>query len=469
MMAGGIVTNTNQSASFTRLQARDATLGIDAVYFNPAGLTLLPNNGLFISLNNQTLGQTRTITSDYSYLNNSEYLGNVSAPFFPGIYAAYKMNKFAFSFGFNPIGGGGGGVYEDGVPSFEYDISDLVPVVHSNLLPLDQAIEDMTGTNPGFSNVTGYRNNVNFEGTSVYFGYQANISYAINDLISVAIGGRYVSAKDTYTGYISDIEINTQVAGYQAPGDYFRLVAETPGLDATTVATLQGTAVYLDALTADRDVDVEETASGFTPIISLNIKPSDKLNFALKYEHQTNLEFTTKVNGGKDGGGLYTDGEKYRHDIPSQIVVGATFNPIEKLMLSAGFHYYLDQQADWEGRQDSLDGNSYEIAVGAEYSLSEKLLVSAGYLFTKSGATEAYQSDLSFSLPSSSFGGGFCYNINSMFAVNLAGSYTVYQEGEKNFSHRVANSTVYVPVKETYIKPVWIVAVGLDIKFGAGK
>lgn len=34
--AGGIVTNTNQSAMFIRMQARDATLGIDATYFNPA-------------------------------------------------------------------------------------------------------------------------------------------------------------------------------------------------------------------------------------------------------------------------------------------------------------------------------------------------------------------------------------------------------------------------------------------------
>ena len=97
LFAGGIVTNTNQSAMFTRLQSRDATLGIDAVYFNPAGLTLLPNNGFFFSLSNQTIGQTRSIKSNYTYLNNGDYEGEVSAPFFPSIYAAYKMDKLAFN------------------------------------------------------------------------------------------------------------------------------------------------------------------------------------------------------------------------------------------------------------------------------------------------------------------------------------------------------------------------------------
>ena len=41
LLAGGLVSNNNQSAMFTRLQNRNASTGIDAVYFNPAGLTKL--------------------------------------------------------------------------------------------------------------------------------------------------------------------------------------------------------------------------------------------------------------------------------------------------------------------------------------------------------------------------------------------------------------------------------------------
>ena len=60
LFAGGLVTNTNQSAMFTRLQNRNASTGIDAVYYNPAGLTRL-GDGFYVSINNQTIGQTKTI------------------------------------------------------------------------------------------------------------------------------------------------------------------------------------------------------------------------------------------------------------------------------------------------------------------------------------------------------------------------------------------------------------------------
>ena len=46
--AGGILTNTNQSAQFVRMLSRNASTQIDAVYFNPAGLTNM-KDGLHFS------------------------------------------------------------------------------------------------------------------------------------------------------------------------------------------------------------------------------------------------------------------------------------------------------------------------------------------------------------------------------------------------------------------------------------
>ena len=105
--AGGIMTNTNQSASYIRMLDRDASMGIDAVYYNPAGLTSLAD-GFHFSLNNQSVIQTRNINNALPILNQNEFKGTVSAPLFPSVYAAYKTGKLAFSFGFNPVGGGGG-------------------------------------------------------------------------------------------------------------------------------------------------------------------------------------------------------------------------------------------------------------------------------------------------------------------------------------------------------------------------
>lgn len=505
MYAGGILTNTNQSAMFTRMQARDATIGIDAAYYNPAGISFLPNDGLYLSLNNQTLGQTRTIGSNYSNLNQSEYIGNISVPFFPGLYAAYKTGSLSFSVGFNPIGGGGGGVYDDGIPYFEYDISDLATITGADSYSVDAY----------------------FEGSSVYFGYQANISYQINDMISVAAGVRYIDAKESYNGYLKGIALDfggTSVAastyftnastsasgaatslGAISDAGYGTLTfaqAEIAGiitaeqraqlegglsqmgLDPSALNIAQSEAAYSTAsaesaaassILADQEAEYEKSASGITPIISVNLKLSEKLNIALKYEHKTALEFTNSTTKDlttgyeTDGTAItqFPDGEKTNLDIPAQIVVGATYKPIEKLMLTGGIHYYFDKNANWDGNEDNVDANLYEFAFGAEYTLSDKIRCSAGYLNTTTGVNEDFQDGLSYSLSSNSIGAGLAYNFNPMIELNLGGSYTMYTEGQKSFIQE--SNLGDIPTTETYNKDVWVIAVGLNLNFSASK
>jgi len=89
MVFGGINTNTNQSASWVRMLIRSASTDIDAVYYNPAGLSKL-SDGFHISLNNQYITQSKTVTNDYMFLNGTpvDFDGEVKAPIFPGVYAA---------------------------------------------------------------------------------------------------------------------------------------------------------------------------------------------------------------------------------------------------------------------------------------------------------------------------------------------------------------------------------------------
>ena len=192
LLAGGLVTNTNQSAMFTRLQNRNASTSIDAAYFNPAGVTKL-GDGFFVSVNNQTITQTQTVISTNQFLAGQpkKYVGNVSAPIFPGVYVAYNTGRFSLSAGFNPIGGGGGAEYKTGLPSFEMMVANIVPSLASQGIP-----------------TTAYSADIYFKGSSVYFGYQANVGYKINDMLSVAAGVRFVSATNKYSGYLKNISIN---------------------------------------------------------------------------------------------------------------------------------------------------------------------------------------------------------------------------------------------------------------------
>ncbi|MGM0407619.1 MAG: OmpP1/FadL family transporter, partial [Bacteroidota bacterium] len=492
---------------------------IDAVFFNPAGLTKL-SDGFHFSLNNQYILQNKYVTSDYPYLTGSpvEYQGEVSVPLFPGIYGAYKKGKFAISLGINPVGGGGSATFDNGLPSFEIPVSDLVPTLQAQGQP-----------------VTTYGLNSYFEGSSVYWGYQLGASYAFNDMFSAYLGVRYVSAKNTYNGYLKDITIT--LGGTETPAaDYFSATAASlqplnDGLyslydggagsytldqayaasiiDETTYTQLSGglTAVGLDpsevtieqgynavnqsyngarraayVLDDQDNVDVEQTGSGFAPIIGVNISPNNKLNIGLKYEFKTKIEIennTTKdfiidYNPVTDvATGMFPDGEKIRNDMPAMFSAGFDYQITEKLTVASGFHMYFDKNANYGKKlngvyvdnDEVIDRNSTEFALGIEYNISEKLLLSIGYLNTQTGVTEDYQTDLSYSNHSNSIGFGGGYAIKPGINLNVGVGYTIYNDARKIYNETNALGQV-ITTTEEYDKDNLFVALGLDFKFG---
>lgn len=472
LFAGGLVTNTNQSAAWARTMTRYGTYGIDAVYFNPAGLSQL-KNGFHFSLSNQTITQTRQITSDYQFLSPTPktYEAELMAPIFPSIYAAYKMDKWAFSGGFNIIGGGGTADFQTGLPTFEVPVSSLVPMLYSSLEPLDMSIEGATGWDPGFRNVAGYDMNAAFNGSSMYMGIQAGATYAINDMISVAIGGRYVIANNSYEGSLTGVVVDAPYGGIQPPGDYLRRVATTlgtlppsPEMDAA-ITGLNNNAAGLDAMTADAEVDAIQKGSGFTPIIGVNLHFSDMLNVAVKYEHHTKIELTNDTE--VDGVGMFPDGEKVRADLPSQFTVGAQVKPLKNLTASLGMNYYLDKSAYYgdtneAGEQidneNSIDENGYTWAASLEYKIIKMLGVSAGYTSGNNGVNDNYQSGLSYGLKSRTYGGGFFVEVGEMLTFNAAINFTKYDD----YSETLNNIVDYT---DTYAKETMILAFGVDFSF----
>jgi long-chain fatty acid transport protein len=529
LLAGGLVTNNNQSAMFTRLQNRNASTGIDAVYFNPAGLTKL-GNGFFVSVNNQTITQTQKVKSNYPYLTGTpkQYVGDVSAPIFPGIYVVYNTGKLSLSAGFNPIGGGGGAKYKTGLPSFEMSVADIVPGLASESIPTTQ-----------------YSADIYFKGSSMYLGYQANIGYKINDMISVAVGARLVSTTNKYSGYLRNISINPNYpafgpsfnGGMVLASDFFTAGATTlsalsagatafvTGLQpivtagaggtplssgtavglstaqvgqiqqllgaagltpaqigAVTIAQAQG-ALSLAAPafaskaavmttnaagTQNIDVNATESGTGITPILSANFSPTENLDIAVKYEFKTKINLKTKVTN-NEGGGIFVDGKELVGDMPAMLSFGIDYKPIKKLLLSASFNTYFDKNVDYDGDPNininEIDKNFLEYGLGVEYGLTEKLRLSAGWSHTSTGVNLNYQSDQSFSTNTNSIGAGFGYRITQMIDLNLAYQRAFYNEGSKTYDH-LLGGIVPVSLTETYNKSTWMVALGLDFYFG---
>jgi len=119
--AEGLVTRTNQSASWVRLPSRNASTSIDAVFYNPAGLTKI-DNGFHLSVSNQSIFSSGVILNDYSGpggtygLNNNSYKWKSNEALSPQIYGVYKHENISLSFGYNTITGKGKRTFSTGLP-----------------------------------------------------------------------------------------------------------------------------------------------------------------------------------------------------------------------------------------------------------------------------------------------------------------------------------------------------------------
>jgi long-subunit fatty acid transport protein len=531
IFAGGLKTNTNQSAAWSRMLIRDASIEIDAVYFNPAGLVKL-QDGFHISLSNQSIFQTQTINSTYP-MNTSEFIGDVSAPFFPSLYLAYKTGRWAFSAGLNVIGGGGGAKFDKGVPMMEIPIASLVPSLSS-------------------VGVTGYSVDMSFEGRSVYWGIQAGASFAVTDNISLFAGARYVMAKNTYTGYLKNVMVTTP-AGELPPDTYvqglsdqaaagavsanaggdavqpiidggggtytltqlldFGFITEAEkaqlegGLlqlgftqeqvDAMSAQELQGSyytaatgltetsqylaqqAAYLGIVTADQDADITQKGSGITPIVGANFSFLEgDLNIGAKYEFKTKLELKNSTPEGKgfitgvDETGkpteMFPNDSTTHADMPAMLSVGVDYRIIDPLLISVGYHAYFDKQTEQakqaeDAGQPEIDKNFFEVGLGLQYDINESFLVSLGFLHANTGVNQQYQSDLSFSLTSNTFGLGGAWKINDMFMLQLGGYYVTYDKSSYTYPNPNDAPGTY---ENSYLKSTWAISLGLDIAIG---
>ncbi len=417
VFGGGIVTNSNQSAEYMRTLNRNASTGLDAAYYNPAGLTQLAD-GFYAYVSNQTIFQTRTIESSSAALSqvgfplHNEYVGETTVLLYPNIYLIHKMDKLAFAGGLTVIGGGGTATYDDGLASFE-------------ALSVGLANAGLGGLDLG---VLGYDLDAEFDGASTYLGFQGEVAYEVNEMISVAVGARYVTATNVYEGTLSSVSFDTYSLTYG----------------------VQGPTVPYD----DVEVDVEQTGTAITPIIGLNLIPAEGVNIGFRYEHLTPLELENSTT--TDGTGMFADGAKTQADLPATVAAGVSFQASDAVSVEGSLTYYMNTGADWDGREDNVE-NGFEAGAALAFAASDVLTVSGGVLYTSSGAQDDYQTDQSYSLDAFSVAAGVEYKVNDSMTVNVGVFDAIYSEGER------AASAAY-PIMDTFNKTSLGVAIGIGYR-----
>ena len=473
--AGGILTNTNQSIDFLRNPARDAAIGLDGVYSNPAGVAFLPE-GFHLGFNWQYAHQTRTITSTNPVfalgrknrgLTQKTFEGVADAPCIPSVQAAYNKGNWSMQFNFSVPGGGGSCEFADGLGSFE----SVVGSIANMLQPFGATGYDMDGY---------------MQGRNYYFGFQLGAAYKITPDLSVYGGLRLLYGTATYKAKISNIMVNTAggyvdfgsflqgaettidggisqvnagIAQYEAAG------APVPAELIAKKTQLEGTKQSLNALQKySQGVNLlcNQSSVGVAPIIGIDYKVG-RFNFAAKYEAKTQIRMLNEstVNEASEIAAVnkFRDGEKIDEDSPAQLAVGAMWSPVDKVRLNLGYHHFYDTKARWYGNtQDLLDGGTNEYLGGVEWDVTDRLTISGGGQFTRYQLTDAYMNDMSFVVNSSSVGFGFNYKVSDQVTLKAAYFQTNYEDYDRVTSKEPL-------VSDSFTRTNRVLGIGCDLTF----
>lgn len=484
--AGGLLTNTNQHVAFNRMMSREASIGIDGVYYNPAGVVFM-GEGSHLAINWQAAWQTRTINNDYKLFTNNvnnpttprDFKGKAVAPVIPSFQYAYNKGRWSLQGNFALTGGGGKCTFDNGLGSFEKIVSETAMGAIGLAGAIDYAankilipgsinpdgtinkdkFKPMFTSDKAFGNKGDYSFNSYMHGRQYYFGLSAGAAYKVNDNFSVYAGLRGIYATCNYYGYVEDIKVGNMPL-YQV-------------LDPSKENS------------ANIELSCDQSGFGFTPMLAVDYK-TGRWNFSAKYEFKTRMrlknksvnklpsignlddnlknqmnklftgtfmaagmpqeqasqavladqtvvattaglkqQFDSKIN---EALGEYADGKKIAGDIPSLLTVGVGYSPIDELRINVGFHWFDDYNATSYNNRNKLlkKRGTLEFNAGVEYDVNKKITVSTGWQNTNYGLTDEYMDDKSFVVGSNSVGLGGVYHITKKLDFSVAYFHTFY-------------------------------------------
>lgn len=483
--AGGLLTNTNQHVAFNRMMSREASIGIDGVYYNPAGVVFM-GEGSHLAINWQMAYQTRTIKNDYKLFTNNvnnpttprDFKGKAFAPVIPSFQYAYNKGRWSLQGNFALTGGGGKCTFDNGLGSFEKIVGETAMgaiglagaidhVANTLLTPgyitpenkVDPSkFNPMFTDNKYFGKKGSYSFNSYMHGRQYYFGLSAGAAYKVSDNFSVYAGLRGIYATCNYYGYVKDIKVGNMPL-YQV-------------LDPSKENS------------ANIELSCDQSGIGFTPMLAVDYK-TGRWNFSAKYEFKTRMrlknksvnklpsignlddnlkdqmtrtlqnkglpqeqamqissailtdknvvkttaglkqQFDSKIN---EALGEYADGKKIAGDIPSLLTVGVGYSPIDELHINVGFHWFDDYNATSYNNRNKLlkKRGTLEFNAGVEYDVTKKITVSTGWQNTNYGLTDKYMDDKSFVVGSNSVGLGGVYHITKKLDFSVAYFHTFY-------------------------------------------
>ena len=492
--AGGLLNNTSLHALYLRSLARNASLAIDATYYNPAGLVFTPDGWRF-SVNSQTVLQRRDIDATFAPFAYStagtttkRFEGKATAPIVPTLMASYKKGDWAFSAVAGVFGGGGKASFTSGLPQFEANVA-LVPTITQAIAQKATAMIAAlpAGALPpaaqaGFAKLIDpikaankYAVDSKLEGLQYVFGLQAGASYKINQHLSAYLGARLSYAYNTYTGYIRNIQVSGADGAMHHAPTYFGAIAvgakaaepivnNLPDALKQQVQPVLAVPGLLAKNTLDKRIEVKQTGIGLAPIVGLNFN-YEGLNVGARYEFRTAIRVKNTTEANDSGMEQFADGAKVANDLPAVLGVGLSYRLLPTLTAAVSYNHFFEKSANMAGdKQKTRKGNTNEYLFGLEWNALDWLDVSGGVQITRKGVSDAYQSNIHFDMSSTSYGLGVGLHLTKEAQLNLAYMISSYGDHKKAISTYAAQPAlgIALPGSEVYSRKNQIFSIGLD-------
>jgi long-chain fatty acid transport protein len=435
----------SHSTQYIRKQTRNASTDIDACFYNPAGLAFMKGEGLFINFSTQTVHKRREHTMSYhhidvsiptlgmnvrretenpnAYTNRAKgglgsgecYFAEVTAPANPDLYLAYKDNVRGHDYVvYLSLG------LMQAAPDFTYP-RGLAILDWGNMAMAEQinAVGDWLLLGSEYQRYT-YESSKAIR-TEYFIGMTAGFSMKIIDMLSAALGIRYIY----YTG-----------------GQEIRIKGIEQRFSNVVVQTLY------DGMNSDWHLHTTYQGHGAGIIIGANVRPHSIVNIGLRYEYYppaeldkrtkkfmapAKIEATGNLDLFKDGKNrsYYQGGSGSSRLIatyPQSLSLGVSVLAYRGLSIDAGFDLYFRSENKMEGGKEKLFETGYRIGAGAEYFIKEGVAISAGYSYNDPGLKKNNNTESDPLLRSHTIGAGLGIKVDDNMDVNLGFAYILLED-----------------------------------------
>ncbi|UTD03501.1 outer membrane protein transport protein [Treponema socranskii subsp. buccale] len=365
--ADGVENKTNMNPGYLRNPSRNAEAKRpEAVFYNIAGTGFL-EDGLYFDAGNQFVFKKYTNSFPKGaiplYPNGKDFSDKTAVWLYPNADIVYKHGPFAVFGNFGIYAGGGKLSYKDGTTATAAALATHFP--------------------------SSARNH-SVELSSMTYGEQVGFTYCLKNFISFSGALRLLQATQS-------MELKSD--------------------DATFVGVNQGNKISYDA-----------SAFGIGGVFGINVRPFPALTLSTQFQLHSDMKYEVKNAKGMLGSNLgIVDGETFHTDLPAALNMGAGYQVLKPLYVSASFNYYFNSFAQLNsvfGKSDYSD--SWELAAGADYDINDKVTASLGLSYGNRGTKDTVNSAFSPVLDSLAIGTGVEYRPIDNLTLTLGLMYIQY-------------------------------------------